>query len=83
MKILHINSVNYGSTENIMLNLAKVACEKGHTVYKACPDSRTARLKELKSHIYICNGYERNIHTHLGKVTGSNDRYSKHRIQEF
>lgn len=83
MKILHINSGNFGSTGNIMVNLAKVAREKGHTVYTACPDSRTARLKELKNHIYIGNRYERNMHLQLGKVTGMNGCYSKHGTREF
>ncbi len=83
MKILHINSGNFGSIGNIMVNLAKVACGKGHVAYTACPDSRTARLKKLKNHIYIGNRYERNIHIQLGKLTGMNGCYSKHGTQEF
>lgn len=77
MKILHINSGNFGSTGNIIVNLVKVAGGNGHIAYTACPDSRTARFKELKNHIYIGNRYERNIHIRLGKITGMNGCYSK------
>lgn len=58
MKILHINSVNFGSAGNIIVNRAKVARGKGHVAYTVCPVSRTSRLKELKSHVYKGNRYE-------------------------
>lgn len=83
MKIIQINSGNVGSTGNIMLNLAKVARDEGHIVYTACPDSRTARLKQLQDHLYIGNRLERNIHIQLGKLTGLAGCYSKHGTKVF
>ena len=35
-RIVEINTTNYASTGNIMLNIAKLAREKGYDVYTCC-----------------------------------------------
>lgn len=83
MKVIQINSCNFGSTGNIMLNLAKVAREKGHIVYTSCPDGRSMRKKELADHIYIGNILERNVHIQLSRYTGYNGCFSKNGTKKF
>jgi len=43
MKIVSINSCNYGSTGNIMLSIANEARMVGHTAYTVCPKGRSMR----------------------------------------
>ena len=40
--IVSINSVNYGSTGNIMLNVAEIARKEGNEYYSFCAFSRFA-----------------------------------------
>lgn len=70
MKILQINSGNFGSTGNIMLGIAEAARAQGHVCYTACPDARSTRKKVCRDQIFIGNRYARNLHIQLGKLTG-------------
>ncbi len=76
MNILMINSCNFGSTGNIMLQVAEKAREKGYIVYTACPDCRDNRKKSVENQIFIGNRFTRNLHLLLAKVTGLNGCFS-------
>lgn len=70
MKIVMINSCNFGSTGNIMLGIAKVARQKGHVCYTSCPEGRSMRKRQLENHIFIGTRFGRNLHLLLGNWTG-------------
>lgn len=70
MRIVQINSGNFGSTGNIMLGIAETARVQGHICYTACPDGRSTRKKVCKDHIFIGNRIARNLHIQLGRLTG-------------
>ena len=76
MKILETNSVNFGSTGNIMLQIAEKTRKKGHCVYTSCAYGRSTKTKDTKSHIYIGNSLSRNIHSKLGFLTGFHGCFS-------
>lgn len=75
MKILEINSCNFGSTGNIMLGIAEVA-RKNYLCYTACPEGRSMREKKLKNHFYIGSRAGRMTHCILGKFTGFQGTFS-------
>lgn len=72
MKILQINSCNYGSTGNIMLGLSKTAERDGHTVYTAVPKSRSNLAKHTENNIFIGSRLLRNLHIRAAEITGFN-----------
>ena len=76
MRIVEVNSVNYGSTGNIMLDVAEVARGQGNEVLTFCQSSRTAYRNKFPDHYYIGNRYERNLHLFLAKVTGFDGCFS-------
>lgn len=76
MKILAINSCNYGSTGNIMLQIADAARQQEHTVITCCPLSRDNKKKTIKNQWFIGNRFSRNIHLKLFKYTGFNGCFS-------
>ena len=76
MRVLQINSCNFGSTGGIMLNLAKVAREEGIDAYTAFPDSRSNEKKKTDKSIIIGNRYLRNLHLKLAQITGMNGCFS-------
>lgn len=76
MIILQINSCNFGSTGNIMLNIADIAQKEGNTAYTAYPDSNSNRRKKADGDILIGNCFARNIHLRLAKLTGFNGCFS-------
>ena len=53
MKVIEINSGNFGSTGNIMLQIAEAARTKGHTVITCCPKSRSTQKKKV-GRLVIC-----------------------------
>ena len=83
MRILHINSCNFGSTGNIMLQLAQQARAAGHVVYTSCPDSRDNRKKEVEHQIWIGNRLNRNIHRVLAYYTGLDGCFSAFATRKF
>lgn len=76
MRILEINSCNYGSTGNIMLQIGEQARAAGHQVTVAYPDSRTNRAKCVQDDVFIGNRFSRNLHLLLGKYTGRSGMFS-------
>ena len=76
MKIIEINSCNFGSTGNIMLQIAETARKHGHEVYTCCPKSRDNMKKKVENQILIGNRISRNVHLKLGFWTGYNGCFS-------
>lgn len=76
MKIIEINSCNFGSTGGIMLNIADIARKEGHEVYVSYPDSNSNRKKQTDGDILIGNRFARNLHLQLAKLTGFNGCFS-------
>lgn len=76
MKIVSINSVNFGSTGNIMLEIAKNARKRGHKCYTCCPKSRENGRKQAEDQIFIGNRVFRNIHIKIAKYTGLHGCFS-------
>ena len=69
MRIVEINSMNFGSTGKIMLGIAEVARGAGYTIMTASPDGRTQR-KNIKGNVFIGNRYERFISDKINYYTG-------------
>lgn len=76
MKILQINSYNFGSTGNIMADIARTARERGMECVTACPDGRSMRLRKLEDHRFIGTRLGRNLHIALAELTGLNGCFS-------
>ncbi|MCR5021829.1 glycosyltransferase [Ruminococcus sp.] len=76
MKILEINSTNFGSTGNIMLQIATIARRKGHTVITCCPASRDNKKKSVENQLLIGSRFSRNVHLKLFEYTGLNGCFS-------
>lgn len=75
MKILEINTVNFGSTGHIMLQIADLASKKGHEVI--CAFYARRNKEKDKNCIYIGNKISHNIHKKLYQRNGNNGCYSK------
>ena len=75
MKILEINTVNFGSTGHIMLQIADLASKKGHEVI--CAFYARRNKDKDKNCIYIGNKISHNIHKKLYQRNGNNGCYSK------
>lgn len=76
MKIIEINTTNFGSTGNIMLGIAEIARKMGHEVIVCFPASRDNRRLINVPHILIGNRLLRNTHRVLGTLTGFQDCFS-------
>lgn len=76
MKIYEFNSCNYGSTGNIMLQIADAASESGYQVYTCVPKSKSNSKKDCQNQIFIGNRLSRNVHLLLSKWTGLNGCFS-------
>lgn len=76
MKILQINSYNFGSTGNIMVGIADTARARGMECVTACPDGRSMRVRQLEDHLFIGNRIGRNLHIALAERTGLNGCFS-------
>ena len=70
--ILEINSNNYASTGNIMLNIAKQARTKGYKVYTCCRKSRAGLKLKYEDQIYIGTWLDRVISERLSYFFGLN-----------
>lgn len=68
--IVSINSVNYGSTGNIMLNVANKARKEGNEYYSFCAFSRSTVNSNKKNCNYIGGVISRNLHLLFSEVTG-------------
>ena len=70
MKVVAINSSNTGSTGSIMMGIAKIARERGHLYYTACPKGRTMSKEQDPYHLFIGSILGRNLHILLGMLSG-------------
>lgn len=74
MKILEINSVNYGSTGNIMFSIANLAEKHGHIVYTASGFTKR-KLSRHRSSI-VSHIPAKLLHTYMARFTGYNGCFS-------
>lgn len=72
MKIVQINTCNFGSTGNIMINIAKSAELRGHTTWFVYPKFKLNLLKKLDNSIVFGNKFSHWFHTKLSLYTGFN-----------
>lgn len=70
MKIFEINSGNYGSTGNIMLNISETAKNAGHDVMVAFRKSRSVTASGKENEILIGNSFYGLIHRIVGEFLG-------------
>lgn len=70
MRVVEINSTNFGSTGGIMLHIAEAARARGHEVLTCCPKSRSNAKKQPEHQLLIGNRVLRNLHILLGRYTG-------------
>lgn len=76
MKIIEINSCNYGSTGKIMIQIAEKATQEGHNVVICWPAERSNRRDIRIENIVIGNRISRNLHLILAYFTGLNGCFS-------
>ena len=76
MRLLEINSCNYGSTGNIMLQIAETAKRTGAETLVCYPRSRSNAKKQSPGDLLIGNRISRNIHVRLAQLTGLNGMFS-------
>ena len=76
MNIVEINTCNYGSTGNIMMNVAALAQQRNHNVYTCCPDSALNRARNYQKQFFIGKHWRWLLHSKLGKLTGLNGCFS-------
>lgn len=74
--IVEINSTNYASTGNIMLNIAKQARLEGYNVYTCCKASKESFKHRHDNEIIIGNRYERILSSFLCELTGLRDHFN-------
>jgi glycosyltransferase involved in cell wall biosynthesis len=80
MIIAEINTVQYGSTGRIMLDIADAARKRGHTVYtysaRLFKRSGKLRFPEISGHTYYGNVASSFLHKAAGQITGFNGLFS-------
>lgn len=76
MKTVLINSCNFGSTGNIMLEIAETAENGGYTAAVCYPQSRDNSRKQKEKDFVIGTRFSRNIHLMLAEITGLNGCFS-------
>ena len=69
-KIIEINTCDYGSTGNIMKQIAWHICQLGHESIIAVPAGRHNPKKEKKDYLWIGNRFSEDSHIILGYLTG-------------
>lgn len=74
--ILEINSINYSSTGNIALNIARTARKEGYKVYTSCKNSRVGSRFKYEDQIYIGSRLERVLCEELAYITGLKDHFN-------
>lgn len=76
MRIASINSCNFGSTGNIMLQIAETAKRTGAETLVCYPRSRSNAKKQSPGDLLIGNRISRNAHLKLAQLTGLNGMFS-------
>lgn len=75
MKIVSINTVSYGSTGKIMLQIADHVRKQGHEVTTFSTVSGKQK-QVIENHHFYCTYFEYCVHYVLGKLTGGNGLFS-------
>ena len=70
--IVEVNSNNYASTGNIMLNIAKEARNEGYKVYTCCRNSREGHKYHYEDQIYIGTWFDHVVSDKLSYIFGLN-----------
>lgn len=70
MKIIEINTCNYGSTGKIMLQIAEKANQEGHKCWIAIPKGRHNKKSDYENTLWIGNRWAEDLHIILGRITG-------------
>lgn len=76
IKLVQINTVNFGSTGTIMLSLGKITSQEGYKTYYAFPKIPKNRKRLVSDTIFIGTRFDYYIHRILGYCTGLNGCYS-------
>lgn len=74
--IVEVNSNNYASTGNIVLNIAKEARKKGFRVYTCCRKSRAGLKYRYEDQIYIGTWLDRVVSERLSYIFGLNGYFN-------
>jgi len=74
--IVEINSTNYASTGNIMLNIAQEARKNGYKVYTFCKASKESFKYHHEDEFYIGFRKERVLSAVLANLTGLRDHFN-------
>lgn len=82
MKIVMINSVTYGSTGKIMLQIAEAARSAGHEAYVCYPQGRH-NPKVLENRIPIGGRFSEDFHLIMDRFTGLNGCFSGAATRRF
>lgn len=79
MRILLINTSNFGSTGNIMLDIGKTVAESGknNSSYYLVAKSRSNLKKHINNRFFIGTIFERNLHLLLSYITGLSGCFSR------
>ena len=70
MKIVEINTCDYGSTGKIMKQIAYTAENNGHSCWIAIPKGRHNRHSDYEKTIWIGSQFSEDLHLLLGRITG-------------
>ncbi|MBR2443938.1 MAG: glycosyltransferase [Clostridia bacterium] len=76
MKIVEINTVHYGSTGKIMLQIADLAREQGHEAY-TFSRAWSGQALPNEHHTFFGSYLENGIHRFVAPITGNECMYSK------
>ena len=74
--IVEINSNNYASTGNIMLNIATEARKHGYKVFVCYKKSKKSTSFEVEDHIYIGTWLDRVVSERLAYITGLKNHFN-------
>ena len=72
MNVLEINTVNFGSTGNIMLEIAETAKGRGHTVWVAYPKYKANLERKIEDSVLIGGKISFWIHSRVFRFLGLN-----------
>ena len=73
MKVVEINTSNYGSTGQIMLGVAERLRAHGHEVMVCYPATRLNRRKKIDGAYLICGHIVRNVIMRFSQLFGCDD----------
>lgn len=74
--IVEINGINYSSTGNIMLNIAKTARSEGFKVYTCCRKSIAGMKFKYPDQLFVGTWLDRVISERLSYITGLNGSFN-------